>query len=301
MEELRRLGFEVLLPEGLDSRRRFAAGTVERRAAELRALLLDDGVAGIVCARGGAGAGALVEAVAEAARASRPKAFLGYSDATALHLLLARLGRVGFHGPMVAWEFASGGYDEASLRAALTGEGEPLAVGPAAGLRALRPGLAEGRLLGGCLSLLASAAGTPWALETSGEPTVLFLEDVDERPYRLDRMLLQLRASGALAGVVGVVFGRMPGCDVPAGADYCLEDVLLDALGGLEVPVAIGLPSGHLGASTTAAAEAPAGVGPATAPDESAPAALTLPLGVRARLECGEGEARLDVLEPSVA
>jgi muramoyltetrapeptide carboxypeptidase len=132
-------------------------------------------------------------------------------------------------------------------------------------------------LRGGCLSILAAAAGTPWALAPDKEDTILFLEDVDERPYRIDRMLLQLRESGALAGVRGVVFGDMKGCAPRFDESYRLEEVLLDALEGLEVPVALGLSSGH-----------------------TASPAVTLPLGVKARLRCGE-RASFEVLEAAVS
>ncbi len=127
---------------------------------------------------------------------------------------------------------------------------------------ALASGKGEGLLRGGCLSLLAAAAGTPWALRSTDEPTLLFVEDVDEKPYRVDRMLRQLRASGALQGVTGVVFGDMKGCAPGFHDDYRLEEVLLEALSGLGVPVALGLSSGH-----------------------TAHPNLKLPFGVRARLE----------------
>jgi muramoyltetrapeptide carboxypeptidase len=144
-------------------------------------------------------------------------------------------------------------------------------------LVSLASGKGEGVLRGGCLSLLAAAAGTPWALRSSDEPTLLFVEDVDEKPYRVDRMLRQLRASGALQGVTGVVFGDMKGCTPGFYDDYRLEDVLLEALEGLDVPIALGLSSGHT-----------------THPN------LTLPLGVRSRLECWSEDARFEVLETAV-
>jgi muramoyltetrapeptide carboxypeptidase len=118
--------------------------------------------------------------------------------------------------------------------------------------------------------------GTPWQLPPD-EGTVLFLEDVDEAPYRIDRMLRQLRDSGGLQGVAGVVFGDMKGCVPRLDADYSLEDVIGDALAGLDIPIAVGLSSGHTSSPN-----------------------LTLPLGVRARLHCGE-EASFEVLEPSVS
>lgn len=274
--ELRGLGFEVRVPEGILERTRFTAGGVERRRAELHALFADDAVAGIVCARGGAGAGALLEGLDADLLRAHPKAFVGYSDITFLHLLLNGLGLVTFHGPMVATDFAARTYDRDSFLRALTGAGGPYASEPD-DLLPLRAGAAEGRLHGGCLSLLAAAAGTPWALRTGGEDTLLFLEDLDEPPYRIDRLLIQLRASGAFEGLRGIVFGDMKGCAPPIDADFSLEDVILDALAGLDIPVALGLSSGH-----------------ASSPN------LTLPLGVRARLECGEG-AQLEVLEAAVA
>ena len=274
--ELRALGFEVRAGEGLRERNRFAAGTVERRLAELHALFQDDDVAGIVCARGGAGAGWLLPRLDSDLLRAHPKVFVGYSDITLLHLYLNRLGLVTFHGPMAAWELASGGYDRASFLGAITGEGAPYASEPD-DLVSLRPGTAEGVLRGGCLSLLAAAAGTPWALRTEAEPTLLFLEDVDEKPYRIDRLLMQLRFSGALDGVVGIVLGDMKGCAAALDADYSLEDVVLEALGGLDVPVALGLSSGHT-----------------THP------LVTLPLGARARLVCGD-DARFEVLEAAVS
>ena len=274
MEELRSLGFDVLVPEGIDARTGFTAGTRERRLEELHRLIADDSVAAIVAARGGAGAGGLLERLDPGLVRAHPKPFVGYSDLTFLHLYLGRLGLPTLHGPMAARELADGSYDRASFLHGLTGEGEPWRS-EAGDLEPLRGGEAEGVLRGGCLSILAAAAGTPWAVDTAGEDTVLFLEDVDERPFRIDRMLLQLRASGALRGVRGVVFGDMRGCSPKLTEDYRLEDVLLRGLAGLDGPVALGLSSGH-----------------------TASPLVTLPLGARVRLRCGE-EALFEVLEPA--
>jgi muramoyltetrapeptide carboxypeptidase len=272
---LEALGFRVRAGDGLLERDRFTAGTLERRLGELHALWADADVAAIFCARGGAGAGRLLAGLDEGLVRSHPKIFLGFSDLTYIHLYLDRLGQVSFHGPMVARDFPDGGLDEASFRQALMGEG--LYASDEEDLMPLRGGAAEGRLRGGCLSILAAAAGTPWQLQPDPGGTVLFLEDVDEAPYKIDRMLLQLRDSGALSGVRGIVFGDMKGCVTRLEADYTLEDVIRDGLEGLEVPIAVGLSSGHT----------------------SSPG-LTLPLGVRARLACGES-ARLEVLEPAVS
>ncbi len=278
VQELETLGFAVRLGEGVLDRQGFTAGSLDRRLAQLEGLLTDPEVAGIVCARGGAGAGRLLTRLDAASLRTHAKPILGYSDVTWLHLALGRLGVVSLHGPMAARELADGesAYHQESLWHALTGEGDPF-VSARDELHTLRSGSAEGVLRGGCLSILAAAAGTPWDLRPGGEPTLLFVEDVDEPPYRIDRMILQLRASGAFDGVKGIVFGEMKGCGPGPQADYSLEEVLVEALEGLEVPVAFGLSSGH-----------------------TARPNVTLPLGVAARLGCTPSEARFEVLEVPV-
>jgi muramoyltetrapeptide carboxypeptidase len=272
--ELRSLGFEVRLGDGVRARRGFTAGTVAERLRDLHGLLADDRVAGIVCARGGAGAGSLLRGLDTELVRRQAKLLVGYSDMTALHLCLDRLGLASLHGPMVARELASGAYDREGFRWAVSGEGTPYAAGTD-DLLPLRPGEAEGVVRGGCLSLLAAAAGTPWALDPADD-TLLFVEDVDEPPYRIDRMLLQLRESGALQRVKGIVFGDMKGCSPPVSADYDLTQVILESLAGLDVPIALGLSSGH-----------------------THNPCVSLPLGVRARLACGEG-ASFEYLEAGV-
>jgi muramoyltetrapeptide carboxypeptidase len=267
---LERLGFRVRVPDGLLARTGFTAGSAARRQAELAELLLDDAVRAVVCARGGAGAIELLPGVDETLqRLTTPKPIVGYSDITFLHLAAARLGFVSFLGPMVA-RGLDGAFDEASFLHALTGEGAPYSA-PMGALRVLRAGAAEGLLLGGCLSIVAAAAGTRWALRPT-VPTILLLEDVSEPPYRIHRMLYQLRLSGAFENVVGVVFGEMAGCQDPGGT-VMLETVLRDALADMEVPLAIGLPAGHT-----------------TLP------AVTLPLGVPARLRCEGASAEFAMI-----
>jgi muramoyltetrapeptide carboxypeptidase len=273
---LESLGYRVRVTPATAGRCRFNSGTVEQRLADLQSLLGDPEVRAIVAARGGAGSGWLVPHLDPRQLAALPRAVVGYSDLTFVHLLCNRAHLVSFHGPMVAWEFATGSYDAPSFLAALAGDGPPYRTEPGE-LAPLRKGEAEGRLRGGCLSILAAAAGTPWGLTTEGEPTILFMEDVDEKPFRIDRMLMQLRHSGALDGVRGIVFGDMKGCSPPFDAGYGLEEVLLQSLAGLDVPVAIGLSSGHTSSPN-----------------------VTLPLGARARLACGE-DARFEVLEASVS
>jgi muramoyltetrapeptide carboxypeptidase len=267
---IERLGFRVRLSDGILERTGFTAGDAARRQAELIGLLGDDEVRAVICARGGAGAIELLPGLDDAMRGfSDLKPIVGYSDVTFLHLLLRRLGVVSFLGPMVG-RGLDGPFDEASFLQALTGLGDPYAT-PAGALRALRPGQAEGTFFGGCLSILASAAGTPWALRPE-TPTLLFLEDIDEPPYRVHRMLHQLRLSGAFENVAGVTFGEMSGCQAPTGATV-LADLLCSAFDGLDIPIAYGLAAGHT-----------------TLP------AVTLPLGVPARLICERTDAELAIL-----
>jgi len=273
--ELRAMGFEVrVAPHTLD-RTGFTAGPPADRLRDLHGLLRDPDVAAILFARGGAGAARLLPDLDVSLLRAHPKPLVGYSDVTLLHLVQARLEMVAFHGPMVAHDLADGGGDRASLLWALTGEGAPYAAGDGA-LAVLREGAAEGRLLGGCLSIIAAAAGTPWAFAAKDD-TLLFLEDLNERPYRIDRLLFQLRHSGVLDHVRGIVFGDLSTCAAPPGVDWTLDDVIREALDGLDVPIASGLRSGH------------------TRPN------VTLPLGVRARLTCGPGGARFEILESPLA
>jgi muramoyltetrapeptide carboxypeptidase len=270
---LERLGFRVRVGDGILERRGFTAGDPLRRKRELEALQRDPEVRAIVCARGGAGALQLLPLLNDPrVFLDDPKPLIGYSDVTFLHLLLQRYGLVSFHGPMVA-RGLDGAVDEPSLVHAITGSGLPF-ESSAVNLRALCAGAGEGMLRGGCLSIVAAAAGTPWALLPQ-EPTILFLEDVGEPPYRIDRLLRQLRLSGAFAHLQGLVLGEMLDCQDKDGGTS-LGDVVSEALEGLDVPVALGLPSGHTNA-----------------------AGITLPLGVRARLVCDD-EARFEILESGV-
>jgi muramoyltetrapeptide carboxypeptidase len=276
--ELEKLGFTVRVAGGVLERKGFTAGTVESRLSQLHGLFADPAVVAVACARGGAGTVQLLPDLDRDLLRQNPKVLLGYSDVTLLHLEMGRLGLTSLYGPMVARGLDGGeaGYDRASLWHALTGEGTPYRSGED-DLLPLADGEGEGVVRGGCLSMLAAVAGTPWALQSGEEPTILFLEEVDEKPYRVDRMLRQLRASGAFEGVAGVAFGDMKGCAPGFDEEYTLEDVLLEALAGLDVPVALGLSSGHT-----------------TLPS------VTLPLGARARLECAGGTATLAVLEAAV-
>lgn len=279
---LNSLGYKTLrMPNALKPGPLYYAGTVEQRVGDLHAAFADPNVGGILCTRGGWGSAELLSHLdAELIRAN-PKVFVGYSDHTSLHLWLAReAGLVTFYGPMVASDFArSRGFEQASWNHAMSGDREwSLTAGD--GLRVLRAGVAEGTLAGGCLTLYAESLGTPYAaLSASADaPRVLFLEDVGTKPYQWDRMLLHLRYAGMLEHVTGIVFGDMRQC-VGEEEEVWLEGAILHALEDFTGPIAIGLRSGHVDGAN-----------------------ITLPLGVRVRLEMSDERApRMDFLEAAVA
>jgi muramoyltetrapeptide carboxypeptidase len=245
LRRLEALGYRtVLSPHALDSGPLYYAGTVEHRLADLHAAFADPAIDGIVCTRGGWGSAELLPYLDAALIRANPKAFIGYSDHTSLHSWLQKEANlVSFYAPMVAADFArDGGVDLASWNHTFHGD-SGWSLGAADGLRALRPGGAEGRLRGGCISILAQALGTPYAPEM-GE-SVLFLEDIGTKPYQWDRMLLHLRYAGRLESARGIVFGNMDQCVAAEEQEY-LERAIMHSLRDFDGPIAIGLRCGHV-------------------------------------------------------
>ncbi len=225
------------------ARQGYLAGSDEDRASALLDALADPAVRGILCTRGGYGATRVLarhgDAIADAL-ARDPKPIVGFSDVTAMHALWARVGVRSVHGPMLARMGtldAVTDEDLAVLFRVLEGHGDVWT-----GLDPWRDAEAEGISRGGNLAVLAALCGTPWA--PSFDRAVLFLEDVGERPYRVDRMLTQLRASGALDGLRGVVLGGWTDCE-PGPDGVTVEQVLREGLCDLGVPVLAGAPFGH--------------------------------------------------------
>lgn len=233
-----------------------AGETDTARAAKFTEALCDPETDAIWCARGGYGAGRLLALIdwERARRMARPKLITGYSDITALHLAIAHeLGWITLHGPVAALLRADGpALTRDSLRRAWSGT-EALGVLPVPDrtdgwqghLHVTRTGTATGRLTGGNLALVASLVGTPWALHGKGK--LIVLEDVDEAPYRIDRMLIQLRQSGTFEGCRGIVFGSSPTCEMvkDSRSSLTIFDVFDELLGDLGVPVIYGWPIGH--------------------------------------------------------
>ena len=254
-----------------DSYGYLAGNSDESRAAAFERVFADKQISGIICARGGYGAMRILPLINWAIVRDNPKFFCGFSDITALHVAIRKeAGFVTYHGgPMPRWpdnDAANIWNDEGFFKALSLG-GKVGTVSGAPGLPAVEtlvPGVAEGILEGGNLTLLASLCGTRWQIDLRDK--LLLLEDVSEAPYRIDRSLTQLALCGALAGVKGIVFGHSPTCE-KSGDDegFTLREVIMDRLGSLGVPLIYGFPCGH------------------------SEYRATLPLGVPARLDATNG------------
>ena len=233
-------GFQVRRRDDLLARHRYLAGDDRRRATELDDFIRDPGVHAIVCARGGYGSQRIAPLLSwDACRTAR-KPLMGYSDITTLLLWQRRrAGLGGIHGPMIEGCAALSETAFAAVLDALLGR-EPLPVVRRGSTG--RGGRAVGRLVGGSLATVVASLGTPWEISTRG--AILLLEDVGERPYRLDRMLEQLRHAGVLRNAVGIGLGHFTSCDEPDGG-LRGEEILDDWLATLHCPYVKGLPFGH--------------------------------------------------------
>jgi muramoyltetrapeptide carboxypeptidase len=245
VQEVRELGFEPTYDESVFDRERYVAGAPAVRAAAILTAWRDPSIAGLIGVRGGYGSAQILPLLdrAEARRARKP--FIGYSDLTAvLTFLTIGCGVTAFHGPMLAGRLSRGeaGYDRRSLLAAVTGR-EAMGELTAPNVEALRRGTAGGVLLGGTLTQLLASLSTPFAFDPP-DGYVLFLDEVGERPYRLDRMVTQLAQTGLLARASAVVIGELPRCDEPSGTPTG-RSVMTQLFADFPGPVLIGFPSGH--------------------------------------------------------
>jgi muramoyltetrapeptide carboxypeptidase len=280
----RALGYEPVLGKNAHNHYGYLAGSDDERLFDLNQALQDSTLSAVWCIRGGYGVTRLLERVDFDAIARRPKALIGFSDITALINAVSRAaGVVTFHGPVARASMPA--FSREHFERVLTRTEPPGPLGrlpePAGVLVpqehrivTLRGGTAEGPLAGGNLTLLQCLIGTPWFPDLDG--AILFIEDVNEHLYRIDRALAQLRTIGALRRLAGIVVGRFTALD-RAGRDGALgfDQVLTSYFAPLNVPIAYGFPIGHIDAQ------------------------WTLPLGVRARLDADAGEVVL--LESAVA
>jgi muramoyltetrapeptide carboxypeptidase len=276
--EIARLGFVPVYDDSVFAKGvpPYVAGSPELRAKAIRGALTDPSIDGIIGVRGGYGSAQVLPwlEVDEVRRACKP--LIGYSDLTALlSFLTIQCGVVAFHGPMLDECLSRGEarYDRASFLNAVC---RPSPVGELApaGLEVIRAGEAKGMLLGGTVTQLLAMMGTKWPFHPP-QGFVLFFEEVGERPYRLDRMLLQLRQTGILARAAAIVIGELKGCDEPGGG-LTGRGVMAELLGDFPGPVIAGFPSGHTSGSV-----------------------VTLPFGVSCRV-VAKSQPRLVIEEAAV-
>ena len=270
-------GLKMKMGQNVRKQTGYVGGTIAQRVSDLHDMFRDPEVKAVFTIRGGYGSAQLLDDIDYDLIRRNPKVFLGFSDITAMHLAIHRkTGLVTFHGPVTLSKFT--GYTQEHFRRAMF-ETKPIGsvtnppasdpLRPSHTLRTVKPGKARGQLVGGNLSLIASLMGTPYEIDTRGK--ILFIEDVGEQPYSIDRMLTQLRLAGKLRDAVGIIFGECEDCrrsDYKPSFDatFTLGEVVDNILGDLKIPVLSGLTIGHT--------------------DDQ----LTLPLGVMATLDADKGE-----------
>jgi muramoyltetrapeptide carboxypeptidase len=270
---LNAMGYRVKVSAKALDRVGILAGSDNDRAHDLNAFFADPEVKAIFGARGGYGCGRILPLIDFDAIRRTPKIFLGFSDATfLLNAMVERAFTVAFHGPMVAMDFARGLTQRSldHLAGLLSGETRSFEL---EAHEVVRPGRGEGELIGGCLSVIVATLGTPFAPKFDGR--IVFLEDTGEKAYRIDRMLVQLRQAGAFDGVAGIVFGAIRPVEGDDRERARIAEFVAEQTAGLKCPVLFGIEAGH-GTEN-----------------------LTLPFGVRARLE--SASRRLVIEEAAVS
>ena len=258
---LRQMGFCPVLSENIHAKDRYLAGTDAQRTKDLHDFFRNPEIKGIFCARGGYGVNRVISRLDSSIIRENPKVFVGSSDITLLILFLVQqCSLVTFHGPMVAGNF--GRYpmtkSKRQFGKILLGNktGKRLT---AKGARVFRAGVGEGKVIGGCLTLLCRSLGTPWEIKTRNK--ILLLEDVNEPIYKIDGMLWHLKQAGKFKGVRGIVFGEMVNCLSSKKTGGSFKETLQDVFSGSSFPIVTDFPSGH------------------------GREMLTLPMGVEARLD----------------
>lgn len=277
--ETERLGFRVKLGESAGQKYGYLAGSDEVRARDINTMFADDEVDAIICLRGGYGATRILDRLDYDLIRKHPKVFVGFSDVTALHVaFLEKCGLITFHGPMATSNWASKPLDPFSLASMYKAvmDAEPageLPNPPEYERQTVNPGGAEGLLVGGNLTLISASLGTPWEINTKDR--ILFIEEVGERTYSVDRMLTHLRLAGKFDDCAGVVFGNFADCSIEYPEfGLTLDEIIRDIVMPCGKPVFTGLRCGHCTPT------------------------LTLPLGVRCRMDADQ--RTLTVLESAV-
>lgn len=274
-------GLNLKMGRNVRKRSGYLGGSIDERVDDLHAMFRDPEIKGVFCIRGGYGSAQLLDRIDYGLIRNNAKVFVGYSDITALHLAIhKRAGLITFHGPVPVSRFTD--YTQKYFRQALfnsaplgmlTNPPETNMLRPIHTLRAVRGGKARGPIVGGNLTLISTTLGTPFEIDTKGK--IFFIEDVDEQPYSIDRMLTHLRLAGKFAAAAAIVFGECADCrprkfEPSFESTFSLGEVLDEILGQLKIPVLAGLTIGHT--------------------DDQ----LTLPLGVMAALDADKGELTIE-------
>jgi muramoyltetrapeptide carboxypeptidase len=268
---------KVRFGSNVGKRSGYMGASIDQRVADLHEMFRDPAVKAIFTIRGGYGSAQLLDKVDYGLIAQNPKIFIGYSDVTALLIAMHQRSRlVTFHGPVATarfTDFTRSHFQRALFSTSpiglLSNPPDSNSMRAAHPLRVIRPGSARGPLIGGNLTLISSGLGTPYEIDTKGK--ILFLEDVEEQPYSIDRMLTQLRLAGKLQVAAGIIFGECTDCKPrdykpSLSAPFSLGEVMDEILGSLAIPVLAGLTIGHTS-------------------DQ-----ITLPLGVMAQMDADKGE-----------
>lgn len=269
-ETLRNMGFKLKMGKSLYEKRGYLSGKDEIRAEDINSMFKDKEVDGIICIRGGYGTPRILDLIDYEIIKENPKVFVGYSDITALHIAFNQIaGLVTFHGPMAASDMIrnfSSFSKEHLFKAIMDNEALGEIVNPEGEeIISINGGIAEGPIIGGNLSLIADTIGTPYEIDVKGK--ILFIEEVEEEPYRIDRMLNQLRLAGKLNDAAGIILGDFSKCDArKPNESLSLEEVIDDYFKALDKPIIYNLQAGHCEPM------------------------VTIPFGVRARLDADKKE-----------
>ena len=268
VKKLMEMGFKVEIGKTAYSNYSYLAGDDELRAKEINDMFCNKDIDGIICLRGGYGTPRILNLLDYEMIKNNPKVFVGYSDITALHTAFNQLSDlVTFHGPMVASDM-SGNFSDFSRRSLLNTifneDFNPLIENESKGIVTINPGIAEGPIIGGNLSLLVSTIGTPYEIDTKGK--ILFIEEIGEYTYKLDRMITQLKLSNKFEDVEGIILGNFNNCVPEEEGEFTLEELIDDLIKPLNKPTISNLQAGHC------------------------EPVITIPFGVDTRLDATNGE-----------
>jgi len=238
------MGFNVKLGKHLYNSHGYLAGYDQERARDITDMFLDSSIDGIVCFRGGYGSIRTLPYINPKVIKKNPKFFCGYSDITILLNYFAKLGLITFHGPMINSDFTN----EETLKSFLSISSSPSNIiynlNEYNNIFYINPNSFSGKIVGGNLSVICSSIGTSFEINTKN--SILLLEDINEPPYSIDRMLTQLLYGKKLNSCRGIILGSFKGCDLPNySRSLCLKEIILDRLEALDIPIITGFPFGH--------------------------------------------------------